>query len=147
MTRGVPQGSVLGPILYVIYVNKLPAIMNQDNCNNNVHVGGQKLFTNNCKLCGQMPMYANDSTVIISTKTRFQSQERITELITKIKSFLDAKSLSMNLGKTEIVETMVRQKRVCTRGLPPPALSIQTRWYPQGHLRQGILQAPRHQSK
>ena len=40
-------------------------------------------------------------------------------MIEKIKTFLDANSLAINLGKTEIVEIMVRQKRTRITGLPP----------------------------
>ena len=35
---GVPQGSVLGPIFYVLYVNELPSIMDDDDCTEDVHV-------------------------------------------------------------------------------------------------------------
>ena len=66
-----------------------------------------------------MPTYADDSTVVITTTNRFQAQDKIVTIIEKVKSFLGANSLSLNLGKTEIVETMVRQKRARLAGLPP----------------------------
>ena len=121
VTSGIPQGSVLGPIFYVIYVNELPSILNDVNCTNEVHAktDASDLFDDNCEVCGQMPTYADDSTVVITTSTRFQAQDKIVTIIDKVKTFLAANSLSLNLGKTEIVETMVRQKRVHLAGLPP----------------------------
>ena len=73
VSTGVPQGSVLGPIFYVLYVNELPSILNNDDCPNDVHVRNNdvNLFTENCESCGQIPTYADDSTVVISTNSRF----------------------------------------------------------------------------
>ena len=64
-------------------------------------------------------MYTDDSTVVIATTNRFQAQDRIIMILDRIKIYLAANSLSLNLGKTEIVESMVRQKRVRILGQPP----------------------------
>ena len=118
---GVPQGSVLGPIFYVLYVNELPSITNEADCTNQVHVrnNDSDLFTVNCDDCGQIPTYADDSTIVISTQTRFQAQERLIIIVNRIKLFLAANSLSLNIGKTEIVEVMVHQKRARQAGFLP----------------------------
>ena len=47
----------------------------------------------------------------------------MTRTLDRIKLFLAANTLSLNPTKTEIVKTMVRQKRVRMTG-PPPQLSV-----------------------
>ena len=105
----------------MIYVNELPSLINDVNCSNSVHTrtDDSNLFSENCEQCGQIPTYADDSTVVIATKTRFRAQEKIVEILDRVKTYLDANSLSLNLGKTEIVESMVRQKRARIQGQPP----------------------------
>ena len=129
--HGVPQGSVLGPILYVMYINDMPDVINDTNCQNIVHKDDTKLFKDNCDNCGTVPTYADDSTFTITTKTRHQAQDKITDNIRKLKTYLDSNSLSINLGKTEIIEVMVRQKRARIGGTPPQ-LAVQT---PEGNLK------------
>ena len=88
-------------------------------CPNTIHGEGINLFSNNCNKCGSIPTYADDASYVITTKTRYEAQEKINKNVLKIKQFLDANSLSINLGKAEILEIMVRQKRVSQTGAPP----------------------------
>ena len=63
--------------------------------------------------CPRMPMTQLSSS---QRKNRFQAHDRVSVIIDRVKNFLASNSLALNLGKTEIVECMVRQKRVHTRG-------------------------------
>ena len=58
-----------------------------------------KLFTDNCGKCVSLPTFADDSTLLIKTRTRFEAQELILDKVSKIKTFLDSNTLPLTYQK------------------------------------------------
>ena len=78
MKYGVPQGSILGPLLFVIYINDLPGISN----------------------FARFLMYADDANIIISGDSVDEINTKISLLTDSLVRWVGCNGLALNLKKT-----------------------------------------------
>ena len=80
VTCGVPQGSILGPLLFLIYVNDMKAAVN-------------------CKLL----LYADDSALLASSSDVSEIEDVLSRELESVSEWLVENRLSLHLGKTESI--------------------------------------------
>ena len=81
ITCGVPQGSALGTLLFLIYINDLPSI--------------SKVLS--------FYLFADDTNIYFSSHDLFSLQKIINRELKKVKKWLDANQLGLNVEKTNFV--------------------------------------------
>ena len=85
---GVPQGSILGPLLFLIYINDLPS----------------------CLLAAAPRMFADDTNITLSAKTLTDLKQALTPELSNLSCWLKANKLSLNVAKTELMIIGSRQR-------------------------------------
>jgi len=88
VTCGVPQGSILGPLLFLKYINDLP----------------------NCLRDAAPRMFADDTNITLSTKTVADLKLAVTSELNNLTCWLRANRLSLNVAKTELMIIGSRQR-------------------------------------
>ena len=77
--HGVPQGSILGPLLFIIYINDIPEISES----------------------AKFILYADDANIIITADTIEQASEQIQKLTKNLVQWVNSNGLVFNLKKTK----------------------------------------------
>jgi len=74
---GVPQGSILGPMLFLLYINDLPSYLN-------------------CKTF----MYADDTALLITAKSCEELQHNANHILQSVKIWMNQNKMHLNIEKT-----------------------------------------------
>jgi hypothetical protein len=82
VVKGVPQGSILRPLLFTIYINDLPDVLYQ----------------------GAIPViYADDTSVLLTTKRDGHLKTDIKCNLEKMEEWFSVNGLNLNMEKTHTV--------------------------------------------
>ena len=99
MEYGVPQGSILGPLLFIIYINDIPQISN----------------------IAKFILYADDANIIISGSNIAEANQRLISICDKLVEWVTINGLALNLKKTKY---MIFSRQNSEKELPNPLIIL-----------------------
>ena len=90
---GVPQGSYLGQLLFLLYINDLPCIVKD----------------------AKVSMYADDTSIYHSSKDIMQLNRALNDELRRLDGWLQGNKLSLNVAKTRSMLIATKKRRSISR--------------------------------
>jgi len=87
--HGVPQGSVMGLLLFLIYINDFPLTLN--------------------KIASSI-LFADDTSIIISNANPEEFKTSISTVMTEITNWFQSNLLTLNFNKTIFLEFLIKKQ-------------------------------------
>jgi hypothetical protein len=87
ITHSVPQGSILGPLLFLLYINDLLQITNDSS---------------------KIVFFADDTSMIITNPNPSNFEKSVNKIIQDINEWFNTYLLSLNLGKTHFIQFVTK---------------------------------------
>ena len=121
LSQMLPQGSIFGPILYILFTNELPDIVQghlQDEgeySEDHVHQGGDTVggppFTLACTECGSICCHAVDTTYSTNSKNPQELTDKLSSRYRMVAEFMLNNRLKLNDDKTHLMVMTTTQFR------------------------------------
>ena len=103
---GVPQGSILVPLCYVLFTNDLPETV----LDTSSHVHWNHMTTH-CAECGSLRCFADDGTYSVSSQDQNILKEKMNDRYAMLANYMANNRLKLNYDKMHLLIMTTREKQ------------------------------------